>query len=214
MKIEILRFNPFVENTYVIIDKSKKCVIIDPGCHTDRERDFFLNYIKTNELLPQMIINTHCHIDHIAGVDFVKESFNIPFLAHKEEEYLLGDAGEYARQWDYFDIKKNIVIDEYLDENKEYTFGDSVLKIIHTPGHTPGQCAVYSDIEKFMIVGDTIFKGSIGRTDLPGGDYDALENSIKNKILKFDPDFTIFPGHGDSTKVSIEMTENPFINFD
>ncbi|MCQ2975813.1 MAG: MBL fold metallo-hydrolase [Bacteroidales bacterium] len=212
MEIINFRFNDLQVNTFIVIDTdTKQCVIIDPGCYSNQECDFLVNYISKNKLSPKFVINTHCHSDHILGVKFITDYYKIPFLANINDQYLLDSAEKFAYRFDW-NVKLPIIINQPTKDGDIIKFGNSELKILHTPGHTPGQQAIYSDKEKFMIVGDTIFKGTIGRTDLPGGDLDQLMDSIKNKILTFDPDFTIFPGHGESTKVSIEMTENPFFN--
>lgn len=212
MKIEIFRFNLFEENTYVVYDDTKECVIIDPGCSNDREQNFFVQTLDKLGLKPVMIANTHCHSDHILGVKFLKDKYNIPFAANTNDKFLLDNAGKYAQRWGW--QLDPIAIDIPCAEGTELKFGNSTLKCMETPGHTPGGQIIYSEAEKYMFSGDTLFKGTIGRTDLEGGDYDKLMESIKGKILRFDSEYEIFPGHGERTSVSIEMTENPFVEFD
>ncbi len=210
MKIEIYRFNLFEENTYVVYDNTGECVIVDPGCYSQEEQDFLLARIKKLTLKPKYIVNTHCHSDHILGVDFVKKTYNIPFVANRADEYLLKDAQKFASAWGW-NVKTGLEIDIDAKEGHQILFGNSKLEILHTPGHTPGQIAIYSNDDKFMFVGDTIFKGTVGRTDLPGGNYNQMMLSIREKILKMPSDFVIFPGHGPETSIGVEIQTNPML---
>ena len=209
MKLEIFRFNLFEVNTYIVYDQTKECVIVDPGCYSEREEAFLVKTINDMGLKPVMIANTHCHSDHILGVRFLQDTFKIPFAANEKDNFLLENAQQYAARWNW-KIKTPIKIDIPCVEGTELKFGNSVLKCIHTPGHTPGGQTIYSEADKFMLTGDTIFKGTIGRTDLDGASYEDEINSIRNKILRFDSLYHIFPGHGEPTSVGIETTENPF----
>lgn len=213
IKIQIFRFNLFEENTYVLYDETKECVIVDPGCYSQAERDFFTSTIAKLGLVPKLIVNTHCHSDHVVGVDYLREFYNIPFAANPADKYLLDKAAKMASAWGW-SVKEPIAIDKECSDGMELHFGNSVLKCASTPGHTPGGQLIYSDEDKFMLSGDTIFKGTIGRTDLEGGDYDQLMASIHNVVLRFDSVFNIFPGHGDRTSVGVEAGENPFLGFE
>lgn len=213
MKIEIFRFNSFDENTYIVYDDTKECVIVDPGCYTNEEKEFLTNIISQKELTPKLIVNTHCHADHILGVNFLKNKYNIPFAANSADNYLLSNADKMAAMWGW-KVDTPITIDINCTNNTQLTFGNSILKCMHTPGHTPGGQVIYSESDKFMITGDTIFKGTIGRTDLPGGNYDDIMASIRNCILRFDSMYAIFPGHGESTSVGVEAGQNPFIGIE
>lgn len=213
MKIEIFRFNSFDENTYIVYDDTKECVIVDPGCYTNEEKEFLTNKISQKELTPKLIVNTHCHADHILGVNFLKNKYNIPFAANSADNYLLSNADKMAAMWGW-KVDTPITIDINCTNNTQLTFGNSILKCMHTPGHTPGGQVIYSESDKFMITGDTIFKGTIGRTDLPGGNYDDIMASIRNCILRFDSMYAIFPGHGESTSVGVEAGQNPFIGIE
>lgn len=210
MKIEFFRFNLFEVNTYAVYDETKECVIIDPGCYSQAERDFFLKFLQEKGLKPVLIANTHCHSDHILGVNFLKEKFSIPFAANEKDKFLLENADKYASRWGW-KISEPIKIDIECQEDTVLKFGNSELKCTLTPGHTPGGMTIYAEKEKFMFTGDTIFKGTIGRTDLEGASYEDEMNSIRNKILRFDCAYEIFPGHGEPTSVSHETTENPFV---
>ena len=210
MKVEIFRFNLFEVNTYLVYDQTKECVIIDPGCYSEKEREFLTKTLEDKELKPIMIINTHCHSDHILGVNFLKEQYGIPFAANPKDEFLLENAAEYASRWRW-KIDTPIKIDIPCEECTIIKFGETVLKCTHTPGHTPGGQTIYAEKEKIMFTGDTLFKGTIGRTDLDGASYDDEMASIRNIILRFDSLYEIFPGHGEPTSVGIETTENPFV---
>ncbi|MCQ2250204.1 MAG: MBL fold metallo-hydrolase [Bacteroidales bacterium] len=213
MKVEIFRFNFFEENTYLIYDDTKECVIVDPGCYSQQERDFLTGTIAKLQLKPVLIANTHCHSDHILGISFLKSFYNIPFAANSADAYLLDNAAKYAQVFGW-QIQNDISIDIECKDGTELRFGNSVLKCASTPGHTPGGQVIYSEADKFMISGDTLFKGTIGRTDLEGGDYDQLMASIRNVILRFDSLYTVFPGHGDKTSVGEEAGKNPFLGFE
>ncbi|MBQ9213220.1 MAG: MBL fold metallo-hydrolase [Bacteroidales bacterium] len=210
MKVEIYRFNLFEVNTYVVYDDTKECVIIDPGCYSENERDFFVKSLQEKELQPVIIVNTHCHSDHILGVNFLKEKYNIPFAARLEDNFLLENAQMFAERW-HWKIDSDIKIDVPCQEGTIIKFGNTYLKCTHTPGHTPGGQTLYAEDAKIMFTGDTLFKGTIGRTDLEGASYEDEMVSIRNIILRFDSLYEIFPGHGEPTSVGIETTENPFV---
>jgi len=211
MQIEVFRFNDIAVNTYILSDNGK-CAIVDPGCHTEKEQQTLCNHIDSKGYQPQFIINTHCHCDHIVGAQFVKEHYNIPFIANPADQYWLDHAAETGNHWGWYDVVAP-VIDKPSNDGDTFKLGNAELKVMHTPGHSRGQQAIYSEKDKFVIVGDTIFKGTIGRTDLADGNLDDLMDSIKNKIIPLGGDYTIFPGHGPITKISIEVRENPFLSF-
>jgi len=213
MKIEIFRFNLFEENTYLVYDDTMECVIVDPGCYSQQERDFLTDTISKLGLRPVLVANTHCHTDHILGVGYLKDYYKIPFAANGADDFLLRDAAKSAAVFGW-QLTDPIKIDIDCADGTELRFGNSVLKCASTPGHTPGGQVIYSEADKFMLSGDTLFKGTIGRTDLPGGDLDQLMASIHNVILRFDSLYTIFPGHGDKTSIGEEAGTNPFFGFE
>jgi hydroxyacylglutathione hydrolase len=210
IELKTFVFNPFQENTYLLFDNSKECVIIDAGCCSAEEFDQLFDFISSNNLKPVKLINTHSHIDHILGVPRLSEYFHLIAEFHKEELYLINEAVEQGK---IFGI--NLIsfpkIDTSLEEGSDVIFGHSQLKVLHVPGHTKGSVAFVSLPDKFIITGDVLFKGSIGRTDLSGGDFNTLMRSIKNKLLKFNNDIFIYPGHGPSSKIGEEKTTNPFL---
>lgn len=211
IKIANLTFNPFGENTYVIFDTStKQCIIVDAGCCNEKEQQTLVSFIDKNELSPILALNTHAHIDHVCGVDFVKRNWDVPFALHPLDMPLLESVPSYAQSMGFaIDTVPQVEID--LSEKTEFQLGDSIIKIIHTPGHTPGHVSIHLPTEKTLLTGDTLFKESIGRTDLPGGDYPTIMRSIFEQIMPLGGDTTILPGHGPKSDLAHEMMYNPFI---
>lgn len=210
IEIEKFIFNDFQVNTFILSDETNECLIIDPGCFTMQEKNELMDHLNNKKLKPVKIVNTHCHIDHILGNAFIFNNFNIPTAAHKDDQQLLDGVVEYGKVFG-FAIENPPGIDEYLEDNSLVKFGKSQLKVLHVPGHSRGSIALYSSDQKFIIAGDVLFYGSIGRTDLPGGDYDTLINSIKTKILTLPEEVTVYAGHGPSTSVRAEINTNPFL---
>jgi len=212
IEIKSFVFNTFSVNTYVLSDKySSKCIIIDPGCHTSEEKKLVTSYIEKNKYKPEYIINTHNHVDHILGNNALKEEYNIPIKCHKEDLYLINNAVEYANLFG-FKMEQPFQPDIFLEENDTIKIGQSSLHIVHVPGHSPGSIALINHEQKFIITGDVLFQGSIGRTDLPGGNYEIILNSIKSKLLPIGDTYTIYPGHGDKSTIGVEKKSNPFLN--
>ncbi len=210
IKIEKFVVNPLGENSYVVSDETGECIFIDPGFYYSEECDEVKNYIKDNKLNPVKITNTHCHFDHIMGVEFVRKEFNIPFFAHAEDAFLIENAPGQSELFG-FSVKPVSPIDEFLVENDFIKFGNSSFKIIHVPGHSPGHVVFYSEKDKTLIAGDVIFYGSIGRTDLPGGNYETLISNIKEKLFVLPGDTKIYSGHGPETTLGFEKNTNPFL---
>ena len=214
MKIERFIVNTFGENTYLVYDDATlECAIIDPGCYSKDERDAIVARINQLNLRPKYIINTHCHIDHIIGVNFLKKTYGIPFAACSADQYLLDKADAYASVWGW-QLDGEIKIDIDCTEGTEFQIGSSILKCAATPGHTPGGMAIYSDKDKVIFTGDTLFRGTIGRTDLPGGDYDTLMASIHNRLMRFDGQYEVLPGHGESSSIGKEAASNPMLGIE
>ncbi len=204
-------FNPFQENTFVVFDESNEAIIIDAGCYTDNEKQSLASFISDHQLKPVLAVNTHCHFDHVVGINFVKQKYQIPLHASKDEELLLQTSLEQGKIFG-IDMDAPPAIDHYISDGDTIKFGKSGLSVISVPGHSPGSVALYSPTSKAIIVGDVLFDGSIGRTDLPGGSYDTLINSIKTKLLILPGDVTVYPGHGPSTTIGKEHDTNPFLN--
>lgn len=212
MKIIQIPLNPFAMNCYIYYDeKSGAGVIIDPAASSTEEENHLRKFIKDNGIKINYIINTHGHLDHIMGNRFAKEEFNVPVLMHKEDEFLLSNAVRQAALYG-LNVPPQPPVDEYLNEDSIISFDGKELKVIHTPGHSPGSVCLIDDINRNVFCGDVIFKNSIGRTDLPGGDYDMLIDSIKNKLFaNCSDDFSLFPGHMETTNVADEKKYNPFL---
>ncbi len=211
ISIETFVFNPFMENTYLLSDSSGECIIVDAGCYEQEEREKLAGFIEAGNLKPVGLVNTHCHIDHVLGVAYLKERYGIPFSIHRQEELLLRNT---EAQGNFYGLETGPPArpDRFLADGDPVTFGESSLRAIHVPGHSPGSLALYSPDEKFILGGDVLFRGSIGRTDLPGGDHGTLINSIHEKLLVLDDGTRILPGHGPETSIAIERNTNPYLN--
>lgn len=210
MDIAIFTFNDFSENSYILFDETKECVIFDPGCNNDEERKTLVDVIESKGLKPVKLINTHCHIDHVLGNKFVSEKYNLPLISHEGEKIVLEMqpqiSGMYGIAYD-----PSPEITEFLEEGDEVKFGNTTLKVLFTPGHSPASISFYCAEAGVVIAGDVLFKDSIGRTDLPGGDFDTLANSIREKLYTLPDDTVVFCGHGPSTTIGDEKQNNPFV---
>ncbi len=211
MKIKSFTFNPFQENTYIVYDETKECLIIDPGCYTDSEQAILKEFIISEELKPVKLINTHCHIDHILGNKFTKKQWDIELHIHKEDLPLLEHASNISETYGLKEYQESPYPKFFLDEGDKINFGKSNFEILFTPGHAPGHICLYNKDNNMLIAGDVIFQGSIGRTDLPGGDHTTLIKSIKDKIFTLPKKTKIFCGHGPSTNLEFEQKNNPFL---
>ena len=198
------------ENTFVLSDETGACIIIDAGCYSRAEKKMLEVYISSNNLIPQKLIMTHCHFDHVLGSRFVAKLYNLSVEAHKLDIPILENAHNHGLLHG-LDVEEPPDIKVYLDEDKLVRFGNSELKIFHVPGHSPGSIAFYSKEQKFVIVGDVLFNGSIGRTDLPYASYDQLQKSIFTKLMTLPPETEVYPGHGPSTTIHAEALSNPFL---
>lgn len=203
-------FNPFQVNTYVLSDETGECIIIDAGMEESTEEDELTSYIGDKNLEPVLLVNTHAHVDHILGNVFTAKKFKLQLAAHKDCVHFLKGAKGYAG---VFGIKLNDIkpIDVFLSETEELKFGNSSLKVLHTPGHADGSLCFYSEADKFVITGDVLFNQSIGRTDLPTGDYDLLQKSIWEKLFTLPDETEAHPGHGPETNIGFEKVNNPFV---
>ncbi len=211
IKLASFTFNPFQENTYVLWDKTMECIIVDPGCYDRNQENELATFIKDNKLKPVQVVNTHCHIDHVFGNAFCVNTYKIPLYFHQLEDQVLaaaqGSAALYGLQY-----TESPEADFYLVEGERVFFGDSSLSIRFTPGHSPGSISLVAAKEKFVLGGDVLFQGSIGRTDLPGGDLDTLLTSIRKEMLSLPDDYTVYSGHGLSTTIGAERHSNPYLN--
>ncbi|MCB9308647.1 MAG: MBL fold metallo-hydrolase [Lewinellaceae bacterium] len=209
MEIKFFTFNEFLENTYVLFDETRECIIIDPGCNNDSERKALMYFIEEHQLTPKHVINTHCHIDHILGNQYVCEKFHLALESHEGEEIVLSSAPQVAQMYG-IDYTPSPKISHYLIEGAEVKFGNTTLEIIETPGHSPASISLYCREKGILICGDVLFSGSIGRTDLPGGNYNLLISIISEKFFTLDDQTKVYPGHGPMTTIGIEKATNPF----
>lgn len=211
IKVEKFVVNPLGENSMVISDETGECIFIDPGFFYKEEQDELRAYVAENNLTPVKIVNTHCHFDHIMGVEFLRKEYRVPFLAHKEDAFWVSRVQDQGQMYG-FDIKPVQPIDQYLRETETIKFGNSELKVIHVPGHTPGHVVFYHEESEVLIAGDVLFYGSIGRTDLPGGNHNDLIANIKNKLFVLPENTKVYCGHGPETSIGYEKSTNPFLS--
>lgn len=209
--VQSLTFNPFQENTFIVADETGECVIFDPGCYDDNERKLLSDFIEKNKLTPVRLINTHCHLDHIFGNKFVAEKYNLPLEIHRGELPVLESVPIVCQNYGLPLPEKSPDPSSFLEEGDVVEFGNTKLEVVLTPGHSPASISFICRKAKFVIAGDVLFYGSIGRTDLPGGDFKTLMASIHDKLMPLDDDFKVYCGHGPSTTIGHERTTNPFV---
>ncbi|MCH7408310.1 MBL fold metallo-hydrolase [Belliella sp. DSM 111904] len=210
LQLRCFTFNPFMENTYILFDETKEAVIFDPGCYEKEEQNTLLTFIENEGLTVKYLINTHCHIDHVLGNAFIKRKFNVPLLIHQNEVPVLKSVIAYASNYG-FPAFEETAPDHFIDENNTIDFGNTQLKIKFIPGHAPGHLVFYHEPSKICIAGDTLFQGSIGRTDLPGSNHDDLIKYIKSSLFTLPDDLVVYPGHGEETSIGFEKEHNPFV---
>lgn len=209
LSVEVFTFNPFEENTYVLFDETKEAVIIDPGCWNKDEEKELADWIASAGLKVRFILLTHSHIDHILGAYYVKDKYRVPLCIYPKDEATLRSGKVVAGMYGIENFTA-VEADQYLSESEQVRFGNARLSVLFLPGHAPGHVGFYDAAQKILIGGDVLFRSSIGRTDLPGGDFDTLIASIHKKIFTLPDDVTIYPGHGPSTTVGEEKVSNPF----
>ncbi|MEO6329664.1 MAG: MBL fold metallo-hydrolase [Ginsengibacter sp.] len=209
-EIKTFTFNPVEENTYVLFNKKKECIIIDPGCYFDEEKEALKLFIDSENLTPTILLNTHCHLDHIFGNKFIAETYGLTLHLHKNEEAMLQMAPASGLMFNLpFDNYQGEFI--FLKETDSLKSGEDKLEIIDTPGHSPGSISVYCRNQDFIISGDVLFENSIGRYDLPGADHQALLNSIKQKLFLLPDEVVVYAGHGNKTTIGKEKKYNPYL---
>jgi hydroxyacylglutathione hydrolase len=210
LQVKVFTFSPFSENTYILYNEHKQAIIIDPGNYAPYEDVQLRTFIQEQQLQPQLIANTHCHLDHIFGVNYCINTFKIPFAYHTEEQQI---ADRLLQSAALFGVKAEPVAQAsyYLEEGKELTLGTDVLKILYVPGHSPGHLCFYCEAQNFVIAGDTLFEGSVGRTDLYKGDQNLLIQSIHRELLTLPEVTKVYSGHGANTSIGIEKMNNPYL---
>lgn len=204
------QFNVFTENTYILYNSQKEAAIIDPGCSAPEEYKQMADFIKKEGLKPILLLNTHCHIDHILGNHFVYKEYGLAPLMHKSDLFLLHKLVEIAAFYGMEAIPSPEPL-RFIEEHEKIMLGDIKLEVIFAPGHSPGSVCFYNAEEKKLWGGDVLFRESIGRTDLPGGDYDTLERNILTKLFKLPDEVEVFSGHGIPTTIGHERLYNPFV---
>jgi len=209
MNIKKFTFNSFQENTY-IVSSNNDCMIIDPGCSNQREKKEIINYIEDNQLNPIELINTHCHLDHIFGNNFISKKYNLRPKMHKQDFPLLERSLDIAKLYNV-DLEPPPLNIEFINEQDIIIIGDTKWEIIFTPGHAPGHICLLNKKDNAIIVGDVLFFMSIGRTDLPGCNHSDLISSIQNKIINLDEQINVYCGHGENTTIGFEKNNNPFL---
>ena len=211
LKIKSFVFSPIQENTYVLYNESDSCAIIDPGCYFHDEKEELKAFIEDNGLEPKWLLNTHCHLDHVFGNKFIADTYGLILNIHEMEKSMLDLAPSsglmYNMPFDNYTGKLN-----YLHEGDTIEIDEDELEIIAAPGHSPGHICFYCPVQNFIICGDVLFKNSIGRTDLPGSDHQALINNIRKKLFVLPDETVVYSGHGPSTTIGEEKRENPFLS--
>lgn len=213
LQVQSFVFNPLQENTFVLYDETKECIIVDPGCADDAENAQLKSFIDSHKLRVKLLLNTHCHIDHVLGNRFVKETFKVNLLIHREEEAVLKAAEVYAPSYGFYNYQHQPA-SGFLEEGDYVMVGNQSFLVLFVPGHSPGHVAFYSETNRTLIGGDVLFYNSIGRTDLPGGNHELLLNSIQTKIFTLPDNVKVYPGHGPETTVGFEKKTNPFCAVD
>ena len=210
LQIKSFEFSPIQENTYIIYNEFNECIIMDPGCYFDEEKETLSAFIDEGRLKPRMLINTHCHLDHVFGNKYVAEKYGLTLQIHEGEKKVLDFAPASGLMY-------NMPFDNYsgdfkfLEEGDIISLGNDELKVLFTPGHSPASISFYSPKDGFVLSGDVLFYRSIGRTDLPGGDFDTLVRSIRNQLFVLPGETTVYSGHGPVTTIGDEKRENPFL---
>lgn len=210
IQIQSFVFSPFQENTYVLFDETHEAVIIDPGCLMQAEKETLAQFVTQNRLIVKALLQTHAHLDHVFGSAFVKRKYGVKMWMHKNELPILASVENRCQLWGIRGYEP-VEADEFIDEGDIISFGNSQLEILFVPGHAPGHLAFVNHAQRFVIGGDVLFKGSVGRTDFPLCDHEALINSIQMKFMTLEDDYRVYAGHMDSTTIGHERRTNPFL---
>lgn len=211
LQIHTLVFSPFQENTYLLYDETRECAIVDPGMLDPSEEEKLVQAIEQLGLKPVLALQTHLHLDHVFGSRFVFEKYGLLPMAHSADAFLLEGIQAYARQFGIDKMKNPPDLGAVLGDNDEVIFGHTILKVIHVPGHSPGGILFYNADAGILLAGDVLFRGSVGRTDLPGGNQHELIDGIQAKLLVLPDEVRVYPGHGPSTTIAFERANNPFL---
>jgi glyoxylase-like metal-dependent hydrolase (beta-lactamase superfamily II) len=210
IEVAYFTYNPFYENTYILYNDKKECIIIDPGNYTDNENQNLSSFIMRQDLKPTRLLLTHAHLDHIFGTNYIYNTYGLTPEMHKNEQ-MIWDGAPLAGQMFGVRMPPLPTVKTSLVEGEDILWHDDRLRILFTPGHSPGSVCLVNDAQRWVIGGDVLFNGSIGRTDLPGGDYDTLITSIRTHLYALPDDYTVYSGHGDPTTIGEEKRSNPFV---
>ncbi len=210
IKVRFFTFSPVQENTYVLYNEQNKAIIIDPGCYFTAEQETLKKFIEDTQLEPVRLLNTHCHLDHVFGNKWVSETWNLELHLHAGEEQMLKLAPLSGEKWGLpFQNYSGPL--HFLEEGDTIQLGNDTLKVILAPGHSPASICFYCEEQGFLVGGDVLFRESIGRTDLPGGNHETLLKNIREKLFVLPDEVVVYPGHGPSTTIGYEKTHNPFL---
>ena len=212
MKVSRFTFNMFGVNTYILWDDiSREALIVDPGMINEKEQKEIKAFLDANNLNLKHLINTHMHIDHAFGISYMKENYNLKSECNLEDQFLAKRLNEQANMFGLPIPMSDLQIDKDLKDGEKIQLGDEHISILHVPGHSPGSVVLYAPQSNFIISGDVLFNTSIGRTDLPGGNYAQLINAINNKLMTLPDDVIVYPGHGPETSIGYEKQNNPYL---
>lgn len=209
-EIKYFTVNPLQENTYALINDKKECIIIDPGFYYQNEREDFLQFIRENGLTVTRLLNTHCHLDHIFANNLVAKTFGVGLEIHQKDQVVLDRSPQSGIMYN-LPFEPSPMPKSYLAEGDKVILGDDVLEVLLTPGHSPGSISFYCAAQQFVIAGDVLFRQSVGRSDFPGGNFETLARSIREKLYNLPDEVVVYPGHGPSTTIGFEKKHNPFV---
>jgi hydroxyacylglutathione hydrolase len=210
LTLQVFTFSPIRENTYVLFNQQRQAIIIDPGCYFTAEEEMLNNYIQSEGLQPTLLLNTHCHLDHVFGNRWVHQTYGLELHIHAGEKIVLEKAPISGENWGLPFTNYTGPL-HFLKEGDRITLGDDVLSVIETPGHSPASICFYCEAQEILIAGDVLFRESIGRTDLPGANPDVLLNSIREKLWPLPNSTAVYPGHGTATTIGHEKLHNPYL---
>jgi glyoxylase-like metal-dependent hydrolase (beta-lactamase superfamily II) len=210
LQIHAFCFNAFQENTYILFNEHKEAIIVDPGCYLKNEQETLAGFIAAHELTPTLLLNTHCHLDHVFGNNFVSNKYGLTALLHEKEQVVLDRLPEAGAKWGVSTEAYTGPI-QYIQQDQIIALGGDQFKVLETPGHSPGSVCFYNEKQDFLLGGDLIFMDGVGRTDLPGSNPLDLIHSIRTQIIPLPDSMTIYSGHGEATTWGREKLHNPYI---